>query len=69
MFISNYSLENSDSLRNQSTKLKDKLEILLDEILQTDEDAVRVIDEIENITGELNKEAGNQSIFHTYFIY
>lgn len=51
-------MENCDTLKNQSSKLKDRLEILLDEIFQTDEDALRIIEEIEKITGDLRQEAG-----------
>lgn len=48
-------------MKNQSTKLKDTLEFLNDEIYLTDEEASKTIEDIEKITGELHQETSKES--------
>lgn len=45
-------------LQNQSEKLKDKLEILLDEIIIVEDDAIRTLQNVDKISNQLSQEAG-----------
>ncbi|XP_060535680.1 laminin subunit alpha [Cylas formicarius] len=57
---SNYSLENSEDLRNESMRLKDLAEVLLDELIDAEDYSIRALQHIENITSELNDKGGNE---------
>lgn len=57
-FQANYSLENSNTLTNNTDQLKEKAEELLDDLSNAEEDSLRVIDGIFSITLQLNKEGG-----------
>nr|CAI5850401.1 unnamed protein product [Callosobruchus analis] len=57
---SNYSLENSEQLKNKSEGLKDTLEILLDDINTVEDIATMTIDDINTITMQLTKETGKE---------
>ncbi|KAL1517260.1 hypothetical protein ABEB36_001047 [Hypothenemus hampei] len=57
---SNYSLQNADERRTESMNLKNKAEELLDTLAKAEEDCFKVVEDIDRITGQLNKEAGQE---------
>ncbi|CAH1963969.1 unnamed protein product [Acanthoscelides obtectus] len=66
---SNYSLENSEQLKNKSDELKDTLEILLDDINTIEDVATMTIDDINTITMQLTKETGKHPRTSNTFSY
>ncbi|KAF7271317.1 hypothetical protein GWI33_015789 [Rhynchophorus ferrugineus] len=57
---SNYSLQNSEERRVESTQLKNRAELLLDQLPKIEEQAMRAIEEIDKISGQLTEEAGTE---------
>ncbi|CAH0547112.1 unnamed protein product [Brassicogethes aeneus] len=57
---SNYSLENSETLNKHSEQLHDQISELYDDILQAEEDANIAVDEIAQITFQLNDDFGTE---------
>ncbi|CAG9860176.1 unnamed protein product [Phyllotreta striolata] len=57
---SNFSLVNSETTKNTSEKLKDKIELMLDELSQVEEDAIRTAENIDKIFTEMHQQADDE---------
>ncbi|XP_030765960.1 laminin subunit alpha [Sitophilus oryzae] len=57
---SNYSLQNSEERRTESTQLKDKAEVLYGNLPNIEREALKAIEDIDKISGQISEEAGSE---------